>query len=81
VSDEPLHLADKLALSLAEAAKAIGVAEGTLRSVLHEIPHLHVGRRVVIPVEPLKEWLATQAKAERGRVDAAVEEILSEILE
>ena len=36
-----------------------------------------MGRRVVIPVEPFKEWLASRAEARQGKVDAAVEEILS----
>jgi len=73
------RLADKLALSISEAASALGVAEGTLRSILHEIPHTHIKRRVVIPVESLKEWLVSRAKAGRSRVDAAVEEELSKI--
>jgi excisionase family DNA binding protein len=78
VSDEPFNLANRLALSVAEAASVLGVAENTLRTILSEIPHLHVGRRVVIPVEPFKEWLASQAKAGQSRVDSAVEEILSD---
>jgi excisionase family DNA binding protein len=76
MSDETLHLADRLALSLAEAASVIGVAEGTLRSVLHEIPHCRVGRRVVIPVEELREWLRDESRQERNRVDAAAEKVL-----
>lgn len=79
MSDEPFILTNRLALSVAEAARVLGVAENTLRNILPEIPHLHVGRRVVIPVGPFKEWLASRAEVEKGRVDAAVEEILSDI--
>ena len=77
--DNGIWVGDRLALSIAEAAQAIGVAEGTLRSVLPAIPHFRVGRRVVIPVEALKNWLMRQAEAEQSQVDAAVEGILSEI--
>lgn len=76
MSDEPLHLADRVALSLAEAAKAIGVAEGTLRTILPEIPHLYMGRRVVIPVEGLRQWLMDEAQRERSRVDSVADEVL-----
>jgi hypothetical protein len=79
--DNRIWVGDRLALSIAEAAQAIGVAEGTLRSVLPEIPHFHVGRRVVIPVEALRNWLMRQAEAEQSQVEAAVEGILSEIRE
>ena len=52
-----------MVVSIAEAARVLGVAEGTLRSVLPEIPHFYIGRRVVIPIEPFKQWMADQAKA------------------
>ena len=73
---EGLHLGDRLALSIAEAAQAIGVSERHLRAVLPEIPHFRVGRRVVIPVEPLREWLRQRAETERGTVDRVVEDVL-----
>jgi len=40
----------RLALSLAEAARALGVSERHVREILPELPHIHLGRRVVIPV-------------------------------
>jgi hypothetical protein len=47
--------------------------------VLPEIPHLHIGRRMLIPVGPLEEWLREQAKAEKSRSDRVAEAIIAEI--
>jgi hypothetical protein len=79
VSDEPFKLANRLGLSISEAASVIGVAEGSLRSVLNEIPHFHVGRRVVIPVEGLKAWMMDESQREKSRVDNAASEILKSL--
>jgi excisionase family DNA binding protein len=79
VGAEPLSLANRLALTVAEAAQVLGVSERHIRNLLPELPHVYLGGRPVIPVDPLKDWLATQAKAKQGRVDATVEEVLSEI--
>jgi hypothetical protein len=65
-----------LALNIAEAAKAIGVSERHLRSMLPQIPHVNLGRRVVIPVGPFQEWLRARAEAGKGQVDATVDEIM-----
>jgi excisionase family DNA binding protein len=70
------RLADRLALTVAEAARVLGVSERHIRNLLPELPHVYLGGRPVIPVDPLKDWLATQAKAEQGRVDATVEEFM-----
>jgi hypothetical protein len=82
VADRPeigIPLSDRLALSIAEAAAAIGVSERLMRTVLSDIPHCHVGNRVVIPVSLLDEWLRKQAEAEQNVVGKAVNEILEEI--
>ena len=71
--------ASRLALSVAEAAAAVGVSERHLRSVLHEIPHCRLGGRVVIPVQAFADWLGKQARAERAHADAAVDEILESL--
>ena len=48
-----------------EAAKALGVSVPTLRVWLtrrdHPIPHLRVGRKIVIPQPMLMEWLREEA--------------------
>ena len=72
-------LAERLALTIPEAAQAVGVSERHLRSILPEIPHLYLGKRVVIPVDALREWLLDRAKAEPGRVEKIAEEVLRAI--
>ena len=69
----------RLALSVAEAAASIGVSERHLRTLLPEVPHCYVGNRVVIPIEPLREWLREQARVEKTRADAVAREILDEL--
>jgi len=66
-----------LALSLAEAARALGVSERHVREIPSELPHVHLGRRVVIPVDSLREWLRDRARAERSRAERAAEEIVA----
>ena len=75
-ADPKLELDGRLGLSVAEAARAIGVSERHLRQSLPEIPHLHVGRRVVIPTESFREWLRGRAQGEARRVERAVEDVL-----
>lgn len=74
-----LDLAGRLGLTVAEAARSLGVSERHLRSVLPDLPHVHVGRRVVIPVDGLREWLKQKTEIERGRVDRAVDEVLADL--
>ena len=74
-----VRLSERLALSISEAAKAVGVSERLLRTVLPEIPHCHVGNRVVIPVRLLEEWLRKQAQKEENVVGKAVKDILEDI--
>ena len=75
------HLADRLALTVPEAASAVGVSERHLRSMLPEIPHVHLGGRVVIPVDALRGWLLDRTKAERGRAEKVAEEVLRAVRE
>jgi hypothetical protein len=48
-----------------------------VREILSELPHVHLGRRVVIPVDSLREWLRDRARAERSRAERAAEEIVA----
>lgn len=53
--------ATPLALSPREAAKALGIAERTLWSATQPrgpIPAIKLGKRVLYPVDGLKEWLS-----------------------
>ena len=82
MADRPqtaVRLSERLALSVQEAAASLGVSERLLRDVLPEIPHCHVGSRVVIPVSLLEEWLRQQAGKDQTVVGKVVEEILEEI--
>ena len=71
-----VDLSQRLALTVPEAAAAVGVSERHLRSILPELPHCRIGGRVVIPVAALAGWLQARTRQEQGRVDAAVEEIM-----
>ena len=75
-SREDPDLSTRLALTVPEAVKAVGISERHFRSMLPEIPHVRIGERVVIPVGPLEEWLRKRADAQSARADAVAEEIL-----
>lgn len=49
-----------LAYSVQEAARLLQVGENTLREAIRrgQVPHLRIGRRVVIPKAALDRWLA-----------------------
>jgi hypothetical protein len=82
VADRPetaVRLAERAALTIPEAARAVGVSERLIRTLLPEIPHCHLGNRVVIPVSLLVEWLRKQAQEEQNVVGKAVNEILEGI--
>ena len=78
-AEKKFCLADRLALTIPEAAEVIGVSERHIRSLLPEIPHCHVGGRVVIPVSLLEGWLCKQAEVEKNGIEKAVSEILDGI--
>ena len=69
----------RLALTVAEAATAVGVSERHMRALLPEIPHLRLGNRVVIPIEPFRNWLRERALSEAKTVDRAVEDVLADL--
>jgi excisionase family DNA binding protein len=78
-SEEPLHLADRLALRPKEVARALGISERTVRQLLPRLPHVREGGVVLIPVEALREWLRQRAQADPGRIDDTVRAILAEL--
>ena len=79
VSTRPLQLDTRVALRPREAAKALGISERTLRQLLPELPTVRRGNIVLIPVDLLRKWLREESEAEKGRVEAAVEEILGAV--
>ena len=76
MTEELPQLGTRLALSVSEAADAISVSERHLRKLLPEIPHMHIGGRVVIPVKELEAWLGERAKTESAQIDRIVEATL-----
>jgi excisionase family DNA binding protein len=79
MTDEPVDLCSRIALRPAEAARALGVSERTLRRMLPELPHVRRAGAVLLPLEPLRRWLEEQARAQGRQVDAAVREALSKL--
>jgi len=77
VSDRPvIDLGTRLALGIEEAAAALGISPNLLREHLAELPKVYFGRRVVIPVDELRAWLASRAQADQTATDKKVDEIL-----
>lgn len=53
----------RLGVSIREAAKSVGVSEKHFRqALLPQIPHVRLGRRVIIPVDALRQFLAEHAR-------------------
>jgi excisionase family DNA binding protein len=79
VSQERLYLADRLALRPAEAARALGISERTLRSLLPQLPVVRTGGAVLIPVEALREWLRDRVSKRHDKLNQAVQEALKKV--
>ncbi len=77
--DQAMWLANRLALSIKETAKVLGISEGHVRKAMPEIPHLYIGARVVIPVDALRDWLRAQAQAEAETGARVVDDILDSL--
>jgi excisionase family DNA binding protein len=78
-AEQRLDLAGRLALRPAEAAKALGVSERTLRSMLSRLPHFRDGGAVLIPVGALERWLEERVKAEANALARLEEEFAARI--
>jgi excisionase family DNA binding protein len=78
VSDEPLNLADRMALRPKEVARALGLSERTVRQILPELPTVRVGSVVLVPKEMLERWLQEQAETQEGRIDTVVDEVMKD---
>lgn len=50
---------EKLTYSVEEARIAIGLGRNAMYALVHQegFPSVRIGKRIVIPVEALKEWL------------------------
>lgn len=65
---EGLGLGDRLALSVAEAAKLLGVSRSTAYQLVHtgEIPAIRLAGRLTVLVDELRERLAQFERVEPG---------------
>ena len=56
-------MAERLAVGIDEAAEMLGVGRSTLHRYVRAglIPHVRIGRRIVIPLAALERWLNEQA--------------------
>ena len=76
---KPVDLCSRFALSVEEAAVAFAISEPHLRNLLPEIPHVHLGTRVVIPVKLAEEWLRDRTGAEIAGSNSMAEEVIREL--
>lgn len=58
---------DRVTLSVAETAAALGVSRPTVYTLLHrqDFPAFRVGGRTLVSAEGLREWVAAQAGGEK----------------
>ena len=76
---EAPNLDTRLALSVAELARALGVSARHVRERLHEIPHVYLGQRVVFPVDAVREWLGKRCEG-GGRAGSQLDREVDEML-
>lgn len=50
---------EKLAISPNELAKSLGIGKSHTFKLIHTagFPHIKLGKRIIIPIQPLQEWL------------------------
>ncbi len=68
----PIPMQEQLALNLEQAAKLVGVSVPIMLRLVNSegFPALKVGRRWVIPLAALENWLTAQAQQRRVFDDA-----------
>ena len=76
---QSIQLANRIGLTVKETADALGVSERHIRELLPEIPHTRLGNRIVIPIQPLNDWLRKRAESEKQNCVDVAENILNEL--
>jgi len=63
IKDNPIYT-DKMALSVPELAKVLGVCEKTAYELANSdgFPSFRLGRRLLTPKDALKDWLDKQVR-------------------
>ncbi len=58
-------------LSVAETARLLGICESKVYRLVREgsLPHLRIGRRLIIPTTALQEWIGAQVRGGEQLVD------------
>lgn len=58
-----------MAYRVHEAAQLLGVSPNTLREQIRlgRVPHIRMGRRIIIPHDALETWLIAAATANQAR--------------
>jgi excisionase family DNA binding protein len=76
----PPRLADRLALRPAEATKALGISEKTLRKWMREreLPYARLDGVVLIPRGSLERWIEEHLTTD-SETNRLVDEILAEL--
>lgn len=64
---------EKLALSVEEAGKLLGVSRQVAYQLSRrsDFPTLHIGRRVLVPRKQLEEWMDRNVTGVEGKYDQA----------
>lgn len=59
----------KLTYNVPEAARAVGVCTKTMYNLIHSegFPVMWIGRKPLIPIEGLEEWVRKQVQDNNGR--------------
>lgn len=65
---------EKLVYSVPECANVLGLGLSKTRELINSegFPAIHIGRRVVVPVEQVKEWMKKQPTIGSGQPLALV---------
>lgn len=65
---QTMRTVDRVTLSVAETAAALGVSRPTVYNLLHRqgFPAFRVGGRTLVSAEGLREWVAAQAGGEKS---------------
>ncbi len=82
MADRPetgVRLSERAALTIPEAARSLGISERHLRTVLPEIPHFHLGGRVLIPQGQLVEWMRSEVDRERNHTDEIARKVVEAV--
>lgn len=71
-----LDLEQRVALRPAEAARVLGISPRHLKKYIRELPTVRFGNAVLIPLEPLKDFLRARARMNDERSDGELADLI-----